>query len=155
MKDLGFTKYFNPSVNIRESDKNEVDSPMQLKGQASIQLTKDAHIHGRSKHIDVTYHHIRDLHKRNRIQVDYVPSEEMIADGLTKPLNKPLFKRFIDQLKLVVMCKVTRLMPSKVFRVTWYRIGISALVRTLGNTKRPREAPQNFYVHSHRVINWI
>ena len=34
----------------------------------------------------------------------------------------------------VVMCKVTRLMPSKVFRVTWYRIGISALVRTLGNT---------------------
>ena len=32
----------------------------------------------------------------------------------------------------VVMCKVTRLMPSKVFRVTWYRIGISALVRTLG-----------------------
>lgn len=34
----------------------------------------------------------------------------------------------------VVRCKVTRLMPSKVFRVTWYRIGISALVRTLGNT---------------------
>ena len=34
----------------------------------------------------------------------------------------------------VAMCKVTRLMPSKVFRVTWYRIGISALVRTLGNT---------------------
>ena len=102
MKDIGFTKYFNPSVNIRESDKNEVDSPMQLKGdnQASIQLAKDAHVHERSKHIDVAYHHIRDLHKRNRIQVDYVPSEEMIADGLTKPLNKPLFKCFIDQLKL-------------------------------------------------------
>ena len=102
MKDIGFTKYFNPSVNIRESDKNELDSPMQLKGdnQASIQLTKDAHIHGRSKPIDVTYYHIRDLHKRNRIQMDYVPSEEMIADDLTKPLNKPLFKRFIDQLKL-------------------------------------------------------
>ena len=102
MKDIGFEKYFSHNVNIRENLKHQADSPMRLKGdnQAAIQLAKDAHIHDRSKHIDVAYHHIRDLHKRNRIQVEYIPSGEMIADGLTKPLNKPIFNLFIGQLGL-------------------------------------------------------
>jgi hypothetical protein len=43
--------------------------------------------------IDVAYHHIRDLHKRNQIQVDFVPSQDMIADGLTKPLPRQMFER--------------------------------------------------------------
>jgi hypothetical protein len=68
--------------------------------QAALALVKDAHIHERSKHIDVAYYHVRDLHKSNRIRVNYVPNANMIANELTKPLSKEKFKVFVDQLGL-------------------------------------------------------
>jgi hypothetical protein len=66
--------------------------------QGSIALTKNAHLHDRSKHIDICYHYTRDLAQRNRILVKYVPTADMIADGLTKPLAKFGFERFVKML---------------------------------------------------------
>jgi len=104
-KDIGYSKYLGDPLNrvgIVENVKHKGSSSTQLMGdnQAALALVKDAHIHERSKHIDVAYHHVRDLHKSNRIRVDYVPSADMIADGLTKPLTKEKFKAFVDQLGL-------------------------------------------------------
>ena len=56
--------------------------------------------HERSKHIDVAYHHIQNLHKKNKISVNFVSSQDMIADELIKSLSRQNFKRFIEQLKL-------------------------------------------------------
>ena len=105
LKDMGYAKYLGTELNqvsIAENVKHEDSSPIQLLGdnQAANLLVKDAHIHERSKHIDVAYHHIRDLHKRNLIQLNYIPSEDMVADGLTKPLSRDKFKRFVAQLGL-------------------------------------------------------
>ena len=105
LKDMGYDKYLGNKLNqvtITEDIKHKAHSPVQLLGdnQAANLLVKDAHIHERSKHIDVAYHHIRDLHKRNLIQLDYIPSADMVADGLTKPLPGDKFKRFITQLGL-------------------------------------------------------
>ena len=99
------SKYLEDSqhrVDVKESSVHETSSPTQLKedNQAALTLVKDAHIHERFKHIDVTYHHIRDLHTKNQIRVSFVPSEDMIADGFTKPLPKLSFKRFVNQLNL-------------------------------------------------------
>ena len=44
------------------------------------------------------YHHIRDLKKKNRIRVTYVPTEDMAADGLTKMLNAAKHERFMKLL---------------------------------------------------------
>ncbi len=63
-------------------------------------LVKDTYIYERSKHINVAYHHIRDLYKKNQILVNFVPSQDIVADGLTKPLPRQNFKRFIKQLGL-------------------------------------------------------
>ncbi len=63
-------------------------------------LIKNTHIHERSKHIDVAYHHIQDLHKKNQISVNFVFNQDMIADELIKSLSWQNFKRFIEQLKL-------------------------------------------------------
>ena len=41
-----------------------------------------------TKHIDTRYNFIRDLVNNNVIQIQYCPSELMIADVLTKPLSK-------------------------------------------------------------------
>ena len=84
------------------SPMHEVNSPIQIFGdnQAANLLVKDAHISERSKHIDVAYHHVRDLYNRNLIQLDYMPTEDMVADGLTKPLLGDKFKGFVKQLGL-------------------------------------------------------
>ena len=105
LRDLGLTKYLGTELNqvaITQNDKHEACSPVQLLGdnQAANLLVKDAHIHERSKHIDVAYHNVRDLHQKNLIQLDYVPSADMVADGLTKPLPRDKFKGFVKQLGL-------------------------------------------------------
>ncbi len=63
-------------------------------------LIKNAHIHERSKHIDIAYHHIRNLYKKNQISVNFVSSQDMIADELIKSLSWQNFKKFIKQLRL-------------------------------------------------------
>ena len=75
---------------------------MQLlkNNQTANLLIKNAHIHERSKHIDVIYHNIRDLHQKNLIQLNYVSSADMIVDDLTKSLSKNKFKKFVKQLRL-------------------------------------------------------
>lgn len=67
----------------------------------ALALVKNPHLHERSKHIDVAYHFIRDLQEKKKIDVSYIPTAEMIADGMTKPLDATAFKRFKDQLGLV------------------------------------------------------
>ncbi|KMQ82361.1 retrovirus-related pol polyprotein from transposon tnt [Lasius niger] len=56
--------------------------------QSSQCLVKNETFHARSKHIDIKYHYIRELHKNNIIEVNYVPTENMMADVLTKNLNR-------------------------------------------------------------------
>ena len=65
--------------------------------QGALALVKNPHLHERSKHIDVCFHYIRDLAEKGRL-VDYIPTAEMIADGLTKPLmgvNSQKFKTLL------------------------------------------------------------
>ena len=38
----------------------------------------------RTKHIDIRYHYIREAVQNKEIELKYCPSEEMIADTLTK-----------------------------------------------------------------------
>ena len=89
-------------MTITQNDKHEVCSSVQFlkNNQIANLLIKNAHIHERSKHIDVIYHNIRDLHQKNLIQLNYVSSANMIVDDLTKSLSKDKFKEFVKQLKL-------------------------------------------------------
>jgi hypothetical protein len=47
---------------------------------------KNPVFHGRSKHIDIKYHFIRECVERGQIVVKRVGTEEQKADALTKPL---------------------------------------------------------------------
>ena len=102
---MGLGKYLDSNpycVSIQENETHREISPLQLRGdnQAVLTLIKDAHVHERSKHIDIAYHHIWDLHQRNQIKVDFMPSWDMFVDGLTKPLPRQNFKDFVNQLGL-------------------------------------------------------
>lgn len=49
--------------------------------------------HNRSKHIDTKHHFVRDAVHRNKLTIKYVPTDEMAADALTKPLAGPKLKK--------------------------------------------------------------
>ncbi len=89
---MNLTKYLNINhsyVNIFEKITHQSVSFTQFKrdNQASLMLIKNAHIHERLKHIDITYHHIQNLHKKNQISVNFISSQDMIADELIKSLS--------------------------------------------------------------------
>jgi hypothetical protein len=69
--------------------------------QGALALVQNPHLHERSKHIDICYHFIRDLEEKGRLDVSFVPTTEMVADGMTKPLGRVVFERFKNMLGVV------------------------------------------------------
>jgi hypothetical protein len=92
LRDMGFPEYVG-------TDPRTVE--MRADNQGAIALVKNAHLHERSKHIDISYHHIRDLEERKKIKITYVPTTDMVADGFTKPLERVAFEKFKSMLGLV------------------------------------------------------
>ena len=62
--------------------------------QSTIALAKIQHTHGRTKHVDIKYHFIRDEVEAGRIKISYFPTEDMIGDIFTKGLAIQKFKKF-------------------------------------------------------------
>ena len=54
--------------------------------------------HDRSKHIEMKYHFIRDLVQGGALKLQYIRTDEKIADILTKPLTASKFVYFRDKL---------------------------------------------------------
>ena len=74
----------------------KVTSPTNIfeDNQGAIQLAKNPKFHNRTKHIDVTYHFIRERVNSDEISVTYCSTNEMKADIMTKGLSKVLFEKF-------------------------------------------------------------
>ena len=64
----------------------------------SLALVKNPEFHARTKHIDVQYHHIRELAEDGVVKLEHCRTEDMAADCLTKPLTKSKFTAGIGQL---------------------------------------------------------
>jgi hypothetical protein len=68
--------------------------------QGAIALAKDNKFHGRTKHIDLRYHFIREAVEDGKINVKYVPTDDNVSDIFTKPLPRPKFQHFVELLGL-------------------------------------------------------
>jgi hypothetical protein len=96
-------------TNIRqfadESDENQDErtTPQMLfvDNQGALQLAKNPKFHERTKHIAVRYHFVRDACERDLIQLRYLPTNEMIADILTKSLPREVHWKHMYGLGLV------------------------------------------------------
>ncbi|GJV36690.1 ribonuclease H-like domain, reverse transcriptase, RNA-dependent DNA polymerase [Tanacetum coccineum] len=64
---------------------------IQVDNKSAIALMKNPVFHGRSKHIDIKYHFIRECMEREDIQVEFINGEYQKADILTKALPKIRF----------------------------------------------------------------
>jgi len=56
--------------------------------QSAIKLSGNGSINRRNKHIDITYHFVRDVVTRKDVFLEYKPDKDMVADMLTKPLAR-------------------------------------------------------------------
>jgi hypothetical protein len=56
--------------------------------QAAIKLITTNNYHSRTKHLDQHYQFIRDVANKGVIKLVYCPSEDMVANVLTKALSK-------------------------------------------------------------------
>jgi len=66
--------------------------------QSCIKLSENPVFHDRSKHIDIRYHFIRDCVQRGIVQLQYIPTDEQVAEILTKALGKAKFIFFKDKM---------------------------------------------------------
>ena len=55
----------------------------------------------RLRHVDIHNHWLRQGHKNGKIRLQWVPTAEMPADGLTKALSRQKHKRFVQISRLV------------------------------------------------------
>lgn len=56
--------------------------------QSSIAMSKNAAFHQRSKHIDIQHHFVRELVTRRQVEFQFVSTDKMLADVLTKALPR-------------------------------------------------------------------
>jgi hypothetical protein len=68
--------------------------------QGALSLAENPTFHRGSKHIAVRYHFIRQEVEEGRLQLAYIPTDRMPADGLTKALKSPAHARFVRLLTL-------------------------------------------------------
>ena len=61
--------------------------------QSAITMTKNPQFHGRSKHIAIKYHFIRDQVDKGIVELKNCPTHEMIAGMMTKGLLKEQFTK--------------------------------------------------------------
>ena len=66
---------------------------LYIDNKSAIDLAKNPVFHGRSKHIDIRYHFIRECVERGEIIVKHVCTEEQRADVLTKALSIVKFEK--------------------------------------------------------------
>lgn len=60
--------------------------------QSAIRVVRNPELHHKTKHIDVRLHFIRDLNEGKVIDIEYIETENQLADGFTKPLATSAFK---------------------------------------------------------------
>ena len=68
--------------------------------QSAIEISRNPKLHNRTKHIDITFHFIRERIASSEIQVVYCPSSDMLADIMTKGLPKDRFEKLRNLLNI-------------------------------------------------------
>ena len=69
--------------------------------QSCIKLSENPVFHDRSKHIEIRYHFIRDWVQRGAVQLQYISTNDQVADILTKALPRSKHVFFRDKMGLV------------------------------------------------------
>lgn len=70
--------------------------------QSTIKMIQNDKISQRTKHIDIKYFYVREQVTEERINIQYCPTAQMLADIMTKPLGNIVFTKLRDEMNFKI-----------------------------------------------------
>ncbi|KAG8497018.1 hypothetical protein CXB51_008234 [Gossypium anomalum] len=88
---------------IMEELRKPITSPMKLycDSKTAISIAHNPVQHDRTKHIEIDRHFIKEKIEEGQVCMPFVPSEQQIADILTKGLSKTSFDFLVSKLGMI------------------------------------------------------
>jgi hypothetical protein len=93
-----------------------------------MSLTQTPEYRKRTKHIDISYHFVREKVASGEITVIYTPTDDMTADVLTKALPLIKHEKHVQAMKLLPLCLTKK--PKR--SVLMKPLGVPAFSRRSG-----------------------
>ena len=83
--------------------KEKDDSPMTIliDNQSAVAIDKNLAFYDHSKHNDIQYHFVHEKVKDGATSLEYIPTENQVADVLTKALPCKKYEKFTAGLELL------------------------------------------------------
>ena len=75
--------------------------PIKCDNTSSIKISNNPVQHPSTKYIEIRYHFLRDHAQKGDIALDFVRTEDQLADIFTKPLNENQFVNIRRQLGVI------------------------------------------------------
>ena len=82
-------------------DDMSASTPMYVDNHGAIFLSENPAVDRRTKHVEVHYHFVREYRASGSMEIYYVPSEENLADALTKNVSFSVLEYFVAHSGLV------------------------------------------------------
>jgi hypothetical protein len=87
-----------------------VAAPMiKVDNQSAIALNRNPVLHDRSKHIKTKYHFIRECVEHGEIRLEFVSTQDQLADILTKPLARVRFQELRERIRVTKLPSIETL----------------------------------------------
>jgi hypothetical protein len=87
-------KWLEGAVTIKIKPNTQSILTLYGDNQGSLAMALNIENRARTRHIEVHHHYVRDKVEDGTIQLDYLNTKDMLADMLTKPLQKAEHARF-------------------------------------------------------------
>ncbi|KAA0050869.1 putative mitochondrial protein [Cucumis melo var. makuwa] len=86
-----------------EEHMEECETPLKLfyDNKAAISIANNPVQHGRTKHVEIDRHFIKERLDSGSIYIPYIPSSQQVVDVLTKGLLRPNFDFCVSKLGLI------------------------------------------------------
>lgn len=90
--------------------------------QGTIALAENPVHRQRCKHIDINYHFMRETINSGRVVLESCPTDQMVADLLTKPATKMKLKSFAQDMFCTEKCSVCLCLHETMLLVFYYSV---------------------------------
>jgi len=101
LKEILWLRMLMESFGLKQIEPTE----LKVDNQAAIAMSKNPEFHRRTKHIGVRFHRIRQEQNAGKVNVTYVPSNQQVADLLTKFLPWSTISRCLMQMRMTSLTR--------------------------------------------------